>query len=258
MVLSVNLPRRKQVSDYKFSKQAKPDLKQQNFMAQIEYYKLEQRDVLTPEQTRSVYRLKHKALISGEQFVKEVAHRRGYSEATIMGVFIDAAKELAEQLGSGYSVELPGIGIFSIGVRMKKDEVEDKNSAAAEASSVNASTGEGPTKNARSLRLDHINFRKNKDFFREVNGYFRGQDIRRVYGKEGVRIKTSQYPQVKNRMIVAREFLATHPFMTIQDYADITGLSYSAAQRELKKAWLDAKNGIAIMGRGSHRVYVLR
>ena len=36
------------------------------------------------------------------------------------------------------------------------------------------------------------------------------------------------------------------------------GLSYSAAQRELKASWQNPDYGITIMGRGSHRVYILR
>ena len=121
-----------------------------------------------------------------------------------------------------------------------------------------ATETEGKTPDARRLRLDHINFRKNKDFYKAVDDYFDKQKISRVYGKEGVRIKKSKYPQVKNRMIVAREFLADHPFMTVRDYAKITGLSYSAAQRELRDSWDNPAYGITAMGEGSHRVYILR
>lgn len=217
-------------------------------MAEIEYYKLEQRDMLHPEKTRTVHRLKKKGRITGEQFIHKVAHRRSFSEAIITGVLINVADELAELLGEGYSVELPGVGVFSVGVRMKDSPTDVQEDDSQEES----------TKNARSLHLDHLNFRKNPNFFNDIRRHFRNQNIKRVYGKQGIRIKTSKYPQVKNRMIVAREFLAEHPVMTIQDYADITGLSYSAAQRELKASWQNPDYGITIMGRGSHRVYILR
>ncbi|MCR4994357.1 MAG: hypothetical protein K6A32_03110 [Bacteroidales bacterium] len=223
-------------------------------MAEINYYKLEQHvGDKDSDETRSVYRLKQKRCISGSDFIKEVAHRRGYSEATIAGVFIDAANELAELLGSGYSVELPGIGVFSIGVRMRAEEGEASGDGASEASG----GGDAREKNARSLELHHVNFRKNKNLFLEVDRQFSRQKIKRIYGREGVRIKTSKYPNVKNRMYVAREFLASHPFMTVQDYADITGLSYSAAQRELKDNWDNPAYGITAKGKASHRVYVL-
>lgn len=218
-------------------------------MNEIEYYKLEQRNILDPENNRSVHRLKHKGRVDGNDFIKEVVHRSGYNKAVITGVLVGVAEELAEQLGSGFAVELPGIGVFSIGVKMKTDKKRGEEEM---------TETEGKTPDARSLRLDHINFRKNKDFFSEVDDYFGKQKISRVYGKEGVRIKKSKYPQVKNRMIVAREFLASHPFMTVRDYATITGLSYSAAQRELKTSWNDPAYGITAEGNGSHRVYILR
>lgn len=211
-------------------------------MSQIEYYKLEQRDLLHPDQTRTVYRLANKGCVDGESFIRAVAHRRSYSEAIINGVLIDVAKELADQLGEGRSVEVPGIGVFSIGVKMKEDKDDD----------------EEVVHNARSLELSHINYRKNRRLFNEVERRLNDNEMRRIYGREGVRIQKSKYPQVKNRMIVAREFLATHPYMTIQDYAEITGLSYSSAQRELKQNWDIPAYGITIHGRGSHRVYVLR
>ena len=223
----------------------------------MEYYKLEQRDMLNPEQTRTVYRLKNESRIDGTQFIREVAHRRSYNEAVVTGVLIDVAKELAEQLGKGHSVELPNIGVFSIGVKMRGDaEDTDKASDGADGAVAEADAAEVEP-NARSLRLDHINFSKNKDFFGQVEASFSKQSLKRIYGRDGVRIKKSKYPQVKNRMIVAREFLADHPFMTVRDYADITGLSYSTAQRELKEAWKNPDFGITVKGSGSHRVYVL-
>ena len=44
----------------------------------------------------------------------------------------------------------------------------------------------------------------------------------------------------------------------IKDSFEEFGISYSTAQRELKAAWQEPKNGITILGSGSHRVYILR
>ena len=215
----------------------------------LKYYKLEQRDSLNGDKTRSVYRIKRGRTIPAEEFIKKVAHRRSFPAATITGVLVDVAAELIELLGQGESVEVPGIGVFSIGVRMKTDKKQTEGEA---------TETDDKTPDARRLRLDHINFRKNNEFFESVCNHFSHQNFRRAHGDVGVRIKVSKYPQVRNRMIVAREFLATHPFMTIRDYATLTGLSYSTAQRELKEAWQEPKNGITILGSGSHRVYILR
>lgn len=221
----------------------------------IEYYKLEQHDMLQPNKTRSVYRLKNINRISGEQFINHIARHHAYSESMITAVLMEVADELAELLGEGHSVELPGIGVFSIGVRMKDATGKAQGGRNPERETTGEET-KMPT--ARNLYLHHLNFRKSPELFRRVNMQFHKQDFQRAYGKNGVRIKRSKYPQVKNRMIVAREFLATHPYMTIKDYAELTGLSYSTAQRELRANWNNPNYGIDIAGRGSHRVYVLR
>ena len=54
-----------------------------------------------------------------------------------------------------------------------------------------------------------------------------------------------------------QEFLAVHHFMRVSDYADITGLSYSSAQRELRELDKYEYTGIKAQGLASHRVYVL-
>jgi predicted histone-like DNA-binding protein len=212
-------------------------------MATIEYYKLEQRDNLHTGQKRYVHRLKNSGRITAREFINKVTQHKNYSPAAVTGMLIDLADELARLLAEGHSVELPNVGIFSVGVRMK--DAEDIDLARR-------------NKNARSLEINHINFRKNNEFYEAVCNHFRTQNFRRTHGDIGVRIRTSRYPQVRNRMIVAREFLATHPVMTIRDYAAITGLSYSTAQRELKRSWSNPDYGITIHGAGSHRVYILR
>lgn len=223
-------------------------------MSQLEYYKMEQRNPLTPEETRDVYRLKSKGCVSAKYFIKEVAHRHGFSESVITGVLIDVADELAELLGRGHVVELPGIGLLSLGVRMKDEAANAESDAAADSGHASADVEH----NARSLEPHHINFRKNKDFFKRVAAYFSDQDVSRIYGREGVRIQRSPYPQVKNRMYAAREFLREHAVMTISDYARINKISYIAAQRELKASWQNPDYGIKAQGRAPHRVYVLR
>lgn len=227
-------------------------------MAEVEYYKLEQRDSLNGDKTRSVYRIKRGRTIPAEEFIKKVAHRRSFPAATITGVLMDVAAELIELLGQGESVEVPGIGVFSIGVRMKKVTQEEVLEVISDGEVERVQAVSSTEPNARRLELHHINYRKNNDLFKEVGMRFHQQEKKRTMGRQGVRIRRSKYPQVKNRMYVAREFLQTHPFMTIQNYADLTGLSYSTAQRELRANWNNSDYGIDIEGLGSHRVYVLR
>lgn len=224
----------------------------------LQYYKLEQRDSFDMKKTRTVYKLKKRATLSAESFIHEVAKRRGFSEAVITGVLADVAKEFEYLLGQGYGITLPGIGTFTVGVRLKeerKEQLEEEQEAAAEAEE----SGKKPKKvsepNARNIELHHINFRKDKLMFAEVAARLRLQDKERIGGREGVRITIDSFSQ-SERIAAAHEFLKTHAFMRVGDYADITGLSRASAQRELRELVKDPSSGITCRGRGSHRIFV--
>lgn len=224
----------------------------------LQYYKLEQRDSFDMKKTRTVYKLKTRATLSPESFIHEVAKRRGFSETVITGVLADVAKEFEYLLGQGYGVTLPGIGTFTVGVRLKeerKEQLEEEQEAAAEAEE----SGKKPKKvaepNARNIELHHINFRKDKRMFAEVATRLRRQEKERIGGREGSRITIDSLSQ-NARITAAQEFLDTHAFMRVADYAEITGLSRASAQRELSELVKFAPAGITCRGRGGHRVFV--
>ena len=226
----------------------------------LQYYKLEQRDSFDMKKTRTVYKLKKLSTLSPEAFIHEVAKRRGFSETVIAGVLADVAKEFEYLLGQGYGITLPGSGSFTVGVRLKeerKEQLEEEQEAAAEAEE----SGKKPKKvtepNARNIELHHINFRKDKHMFAEVAARLRHQEKERIGGREGIRITIDDLPQ-KQRIAAAHEFLSTHTFMTVNDYAEVTGLSRSSAQRELRELVKYQFYGITCQGRSPHRVYVPR
>ena len=228
------------------------------YLRMLQYYKLEQRDSFDMKKTRTVYKLKKKATVSPEAFIHEVAKRRGFSESVISGVLMDVADELEYLLGQGYGVTLPGIGTFTVGVRLKeerKEQLEEEQDAAAEA----AESGGKPKKvtepNARNIELHHINYRKDKHLFSNVASRLNREEKQRIGGREGVRITIDDSSQ-KQRIAAAHEFLETHSFMRVSDYAEITGLSRSSAQRELRELVKFQYSGITCRGRGSHRVFV--
>lgn len=221
----------------------------------LKYYKMEQRDSFDMHKTRTVYRLHPNGHYTGEKFIKMVAHRRGYSESIIQGVLSDVADELALLLGAGSTVNVPGIGTFSIGVRLKderRQQLEDEQEAVAEGSAHKASEP-----NARNIELHHLNFRKDKELFRDIQHHFNRQDIQRADGKRGRRITIDDTTQ-RERIELARRFLSEHHYMHVGDYAALTGLSRTSAQRELRELAAFQYSGITFEGRGSHRVYVLR
>ena len=221
----------------------------------LKYYKMEQRDSFDMHKTRTVYRLHPSGHYSGEKFIKMVAHRRGFSESVIRGVLMDVAEELALLLGEGNTVCVPGIGTFSIGVRLKderRQQLEDEQDAVAEGTARKASEP-----NARNIELHHLNFRKDKELFRDIQIHFSQQELKRTDGRSGRRITIDDTTQ-RQRIELAQQFLREHHYMHIDYYVKLTGLSRSSAQRELRELATYQYSGITIEGRGSHRVYVLR
>ena len=221
----------------------------------LKYYKMEQRDSFDMHKTRTVYRLHPSGHFSGKKFIHMVAHRRGYSESVIQGVLIDVAEELALLLGEGNTVCVPGIGTFSIGVRLKderRQQLEDEQDAVAEGTARKASEP-----NARNIELHHLNFRKDKELFRDIQIHFSQQELKRTDGRSGRRITIDDTTQ-RHRIELAKIYLREHHYMHIDDYVRLTGLSRTSAQRELRELATYQYSGITIEGRGSHRVYVLR
>lgn len=221
----------------------------------LKYYKMEQRDSFDMHKTRTVYRLHPSGHFSGKKFIHMVAHRRGYSESVIQGVLMDVAEELALLLGEGNTVCVPGIGTFSIGVRLKderRQQLEDEQDAVAEGTARKASEP-----NARNIELHHLNFRKDKELFRDIQIHFSQQELKRTDGRSGRRITIDDTTQ-RHRIELAQQYLREHHYMHIDDYVRLTGLSRTSAQRELRELAAYQYSGITIEGRGSHRVYVLR
>ena len=89
-------------------------------LMKLQYYKLEQRDNIDMKKTRTVYKLRSTGLLSGEDFIGMVAHNKNYSETVVEGVLKDVAHELALMLGNGNNVVVPGIGAFSLGIRLEE------------------------------------------------------------------------------------------------------------------------------------------
>ena len=229
-------------------------------MKHLNYYKLEQRDSFDMKKTRTVYRIKNRGLVSGEQFIKEVEHRSNLNASLINAVLMEVKDELEELLGQGYAVTLPGIGAFSLGVRLnesRKLQLEIEN-AAAEAAEQQGKKGKSVAEpNSARIELHHINFRKDKDFFGNIEKRFNSLTLERLGGRQGSRI-TIDDKSLRERIALAIDYLSSHPFMRVADYAQITGLSRSSAQRELVEIAENDGFGITATGQGSHRVYVLK
>lgn len=182
-------------------------------------------------------------LILGEQvntayLAKKMAQNTTFSVAEVIGLIQALADQISDQMSYGRSVKLDGIGIFTPSLALHKDKERE--------------TGEeGSVKrNAQSIMIGAINFRPEKEFIRNTN---RQCMLKRSQHKFK---RSSQKYTPDQRLEMVREYLTTHPYIRVADYAALTGLRHTAASLELKQWSRQPESGIRASGRGTHKVYI--
>ena len=231
----------------------------------LNYYKQEIRDLRNPESDEvvNVYKVLMDRSDTAAQFMRHVQQHSQIGTGVLNAAITEVAECLAERLAEVGSVTVPGVGTFSVAIRRKeKADEEAEGSLTFNHNDNDGSTGSPQDKeaepNARSIELHHINFRPAKELFNDVYRRLSGKGkFRLVGGKEGVKLSKPVQTRRLDRFAAARDYLASHPFMRVADYAKLTGLSQSSAQRELRLAAQLAHSGIVASGLGSHRFYVL-
>ncbi|MBQ9285220.1 MAG: hypothetical protein IJ209_02900 [Bacteroidaceae bacterium] len=209
----------------------------------LKYYKQEMRDLREPKsgRVREVYKVSLDRSVSGDEFMEYMTAHSPFTIGATSDACLTIASFLGELLAAHGSVTLPGIGTFSVGIRAKEGAAADDEHDI----------------NARSLEVSHINFRASKALRKDVGGRLSGSGSFQLdqYGGH-VPLYEPDIASRRERFAKANEYIAEHGYMRIADYASLTGLSYSAAQRELSLAIKLDHSGLAAKGRGSHRVYV--
>lgn len=141
-------------------------------------------------------------------------------------------------MAMGRSVTIDGIGTFHAQLGVRRDQVQDAFEANEE------------TRNALTLEVSGVSYKADRGLVEMVNEH--------CYLERGgvSRLKKSKLT-LEQRIAKAREFIGKYSTMSVDDYAQITGLSVSSASRELRKLRKDPSTGITFNGRGSNIVYVL-
>jgi len=223
----------------------------------LQYYKQTIKDLRNPDsgKVREVYKVLLNRSDSSEEFMSHVAFHTRLGAGVVQAALTEVAECLAERLAEVGSVSVPGIGIFSVAIRPKEGRAKGLKEQTEEG---RAATGKESELNARSMEVHHLNFRPDKELLNEVRRRLSGEGkLEMVGGKEGVPLFQPLLSSRRDRFAAAREYLETHGFMRVQDYAALTNLSRSQAQRELRLAAQLTHSGIVASGRRSHVVYVL-
>ena len=202
------------------------------------YIKQEMNDLDGKGKKRSYYRLQTIRNLSGEEFIEMMAGRHaGVNPAMVKQVFYQAAEDMAFYMAMGYTVTIDGIGTFkpTLGMRRgKKMEQLD---------------GEGPKRNAQSIRVNGVNFRADKKLIRRTD-----YECELERG-ETKRISRSPYSK-EERLKLAQDYLETHPYMRVNDYAFLAKLGKATATKELREFSNHPESGITWTGSRSSKLYI--
>ena len=204
-----------------------------------QYIKKEMPDMSGTGEKKAYYKLKTWRKLDSDEFVKRCSSiHRAYGKSVIQGVITAVCEHLAYEISNGYSVKIDGLGTFTAKLGVRKDKEME-------------SFEEGSTKrNALSIEVQGVLFRADKNLISEID---RNCDLERG-GEERLRKPKTTLEQ---RTEKARQFLRKNAFMHVDEYASLTGLSYSTASRELRKIASDPTSGITSQGRKSGKLYLL-
>lgn len=173
-----------------------------------------------------------------DELASYIAECTSFSKADVKGVLEQLARGIALALARGESVKLDGIGLFTATLGLREGKAREEPD------------GSGSRRNASSIEINNVVFRADKKLVRMTNEHCR---LERVSGKFPRRV--SRYTPGE-RLALALDYLSSHPYLRVADYAAMTGLSRTVAGRELRRLYQTPGSGIGASGRGSHRVYV--
>lgn len=181
------------------------------------YIKQEMPDLNGTGETKCYYRLEKRRNLSTKEFLKKAGAHGILDEGVLKHALSKIAEQLVEELAEGNTVTLEGIGTFQATLGVKKDKEMD------------TIDGDGPKRNAKSIEVKNVRYVSDKDLVNDVNLHCK-------LTRAGVsRVNRSPYTK-EERLKMLQDYLAdaTHPFIRVADYAELTSLPRSTATKELR------------------------
>ena len=204
-------------------------------------YEMQESNLPNDEGKRILY---PRMRLTGQIDLNELARRAGqystFAPAEIKGVVQSLLEHMADCMAAGYSVKIDGLGIFTPALGLRKGFERE--------------TGEkGDTRrNATAIHVRGINFRADQKLVGLTDRNCQLERSRKKFRR------SSQKYTPEERLALARQYLSTHPYMTVGEYGALTGLLHASAVRELQRWAAQEDSGIGREGRGTHRMYVLK
>ena len=204
------------------------------------YIKQEFTSIRGEGEASAFYRMETSRKVTMNEFVKEISiPGYGISEATAKQVLSQAATTLARLMAHGCAVTIDGIGTFKATVGVCEGKEQD------------AFVENEPQRNAQSIEVKGVHYRADSKLIKHVR-----TQCTLERGEQN-RIKRSPYT-LEERLARAVQYIEEHGHMRTRDYAELNGLSLSAATVELRRVRKEETSGIKAIGRGSSLIYVKR
>ena len=205
-----------------------------------EYYYQEMNDVHGDGVRRGYYKMRTYRQASTEDLL-DFMERNGarVSRGTALLVLEELQSALVHYLALGHSVHIDQLGSMRVSLGVAKDK------------EVESAEEDAEHRNARSVEVRSVIFRPDKGLCQRIN-----QAARLERGRTR-RPKPSPY-SLEERVERARQFIEGRGMMRVGEYAALTGLSRSAASREIQTLLHDPSGAFTTYGRGTQRVIVLR
>lgn len=173
----------------------------------------------------------------------------GISEGIIRAVFDALASAMACWMPMGHTMKIDGLGVFSLSLGFDTSTPSEK----AILQKQKNVDDDDPKQKYRHVCIKGINFKPDPELLKEMNKLA-------SFDRVGVAVevqKKSLYSR-EERLTKAKAIIRSHGYMTLTDYALATGLSKSAASKDLKQIVADASSGITARGQHSHKIWIER
>jgi len=170
---------------------------------------------------------------------KTVLPNSTFNEATIKGVLSELRYQLDHYMELGHSVKVDDLFVTSLSITNKNGAEEVK--------------AEGERYDTNGFYIKGVNFHTDSKWVKEIQRNTRLVKVDKV--KTLRDIKTTK----EERLEIAKKWMSENGgHIRVARYESLTGLSHTAACKELKSFSRDSESGISTEGRGCSLVYVLK
>lgn len=161
---------------------------------------------------------------NNKKMVKRIALESGMQEGAVLAVLDALPKALKKILLEGHTCKIDGLGTFSLSLAY-----DDKE----------------------QVGINRMNLKVDQAFIKELR-----EEAELIKTQSEVVPIAYSKGHMEEHLQQLIEWLQTHPFITLQEYANLTGLSTSTASRELKVICSNSENGITTSGKATRKIWV--